>query len=107
MKRLFHVGSFNWLLWAARLSRAQAVSTAGFAQIGAGCSIADADYGQNNVPVTADTYKMYSFGGGVDIQAAQRINLRAVDFENLQWPGFQPNGLTPRVWSSGAAYGFC
>jgi hypothetical protein len=49
---------------------------------------------------------MDSFGGGVDIQATPRINLRAVDFEDLQWPGYQPNGLTPRVWSFGRAYAF-
>lgn len=50
---------------------------------------------------------MYSVGDGVDIEAAQRINLHTVNFENLQWPGYQPNGLIPRVWSFGTAYGFC
>lgn len=50
---------------------------------------------------------MDSFGGRVDIQATQHSNVRAGYFEYQQWPGYQPNGLTPRVWSFGAAYGFC
>ena len=52
------------------------------------------------------TYKVYSFGGGLDIFASRHINVRAVDFEFQQWPGFPPNGLSPMVWSFGAAYSF-
>ena len=101
MKRFFHIGSFTYLLWPARCSHAQAVPTAsgsGVAEIGACWSFANAE--------TAYTYKIYSFGGGIDIQATHNINVHAVDFEYQQWPGYQANGLTPQVWSFGAAYAF-
>jgi hypothetical protein len=52
------------------------------------------------------TYKMYSLGGGVDIRATPHINVRAFDFEYQGWPGFAANGLTPYVFTFGAAYTF-
>jgi hypothetical protein len=117
LKRLFHIGSFTCLLWP-RIHRGQAYrqdSRSGIAERAAGWFIADEacspDQSPSDVPGTAYTYKayaykMYSFGGGIDIQATPSINLRAVDFEDLQWPGYQPSGLTPRVWSFGRAYAF-
>jgi hypothetical protein len=46
---------------------------------------------------------MYNF----DIDLTRHINVRALDFEHQQWPGYPPNGLTPKVWTFGAAYAFC
>lgn len=179
MRRLVHIGSFTCLLWAARLSPAQAVPTAsraGIAQIGVGWSVANADYSPHKIqglsiygtydfarhwgiegtihrtslitpadigedsyllgpryvfrhsrfspyvkalfglgrfkynfkdaPDTAYTYKIYSFGGGLDVQLTHHVNVRAVDFEYQQWPGYPPNGLSPQVWTFGAAYAF-
>lgn len=179
MRRLFHIGSFTCLLWAARWSQGQAVPTAsraGIAQIGVGWSIANADYSPHKIqgisiygtydfarhwgiegaihrassitpadigedsyllgpryvfrhgrfnpyakalfgfgrfkynfrdaPDTAYTYKIYSFGGGLDIYLTRHINVRALDFEYQQWPGYPPNGLAPKVWTFGAAYAF-
>ena len=45
-------------------------------------------------------------GGGIDIALTRGLNLRAVDFEYQQWPGYPPDGLTPKVWTFGAAYTF-
>ena len=59
------------------------------------------------IPNTAYTYKMiYAFGGGADMPASRKINLRLFDCELQQWPGFPPNGLSPLVVSFGAAYSF-
>jgi hypothetical protein len=52
------------------------------------------------------TYKIYSLGGGVDVQARRHLNIRAVDFEYQKWPGFPANGITPLVLTFGAAYAF-
>lgn len=52
------------------------------------------------------TYKIYALGGGVDIPWKHNINIRAVDFEYQGWPGFGTNGLSPYVFSFGAAYRF-
>jgi hypothetical protein len=63
-------------------------------------------YRFDNAPDTAYTYKIYSFGGGLDIQATHHINVRAIDYEYQRWPGYPPNGLAPQVWTFGAAYAF-
>ncbi len=52
------------------------------------------------------TYKIYAPGGGLDIRASRHVNVRAIDFEYQQWPGFPANGLTPLVGTIGAAYAF-
>lgn len=57
-------------------------------------------------PHASFTYGVYAFGGGVDVRATQHINIRAVDFEYQKWPSFGVNGLTPMVWTFGAAYAF-
>ena len=54
----------------------------------------------------SNTYKMYSFGGGVDYHATRHLNVRAFDFGYQNWPGFGRNGLTPYVFTFGAAYTF-
>jgi Outer membrane protein beta-barrel domain len=58
----------------------------------------------DNAPETAYTYKIYSFGAGLDIQATKHINVRAIDLEYQRWPGFGRNGLTPFVGTIGIAY---
>ena len=58
------------------------------------------------IPQTAYTYKIYAFGGGVDVHATEHIKIRAIDFEYQQWPSYQPNGLAPIMVSFGAAYAF-
>jgi hypothetical protein len=54
----------------------------------------------------AGTFKVVGFGGGLDLNATRRINIRAFDFEYQRWPGFGQNGLTSLVGSVGAAYVF-
>jgi Outer membrane protein beta-barrel domain len=63
-------------------------------------------YQYDNMPHAAYTYKIYTFGGGVDVKATEHINIRAFDFEYQKWPGYQPSGLTPLVFTFGAAYAF-
>jgi opacity protein-like surface antigen len=50
-------------------------------------------------------YNRIAVGAGVDYRALRSVNVRA-DFEYQQWFGFPPNGLTPTVYSIGAAYRF-
>jgi hypothetical protein len=52
------------------------------------------------------TYKMWAAGGGVDMMASRHWNIRLVDFEYQNWPGFANHGLTPYVFTFGAAYTF-
>jgi hypothetical protein len=63
-------------------------------------------YMYEHAPEATFTYKIYTFGGGMDVRATQHLNLRAIDFEYQQWPGFPPNGLSPMVFTFGAAYAF-
>ena len=60
-------------------------------------------YQNQNVAVAAN---MYAAGAGVDIRAWRNINIRALDFEYQQWPGFADHGLTPIVATAGVAYSF-
>lgn len=53
-------------------------------------------------------YNMAVFGGGVDYHLTRRVNLRA-DFEYQRWFASDrelPNGLTPMLFTFGAAYHF-
>lgn len=63
-------------------------------------------YQYDYTPHTAYTYGIYAFGGGLDYHLSRHLNIRAVDFEYQNWPGFGANGLTPMVWTFGAAYAF-
>jgi len=51
-------------------------------------------------------YGVYDFGGGLDIKATRRVNIRAIDFEYQKWPNFSPNSLSPYLVTIGAAYNF-
>jgi len=63
-------------------------------------------YQYDTSPHTTYTYKIYALGGGLDIQATPHINVRAIDLEYQQWPGFPTTGLTPIVGTIGVAYAF-
>ncbi len=50
-------------------------------------------------------YNLIVVGAGVDYHVMVGLNVRA-DFEYQRWLSFPPNGLTPKVFSVGAAYRF-
>lgn len=52
------------------------------------------------------SYGAFGGGAGVEFRASHRINIRAIDLEYQEWPGYKPNGLTPWVASMGAAWMF-
>jgi opacity protein-like surface antigen len=56
-------------------------------------------------PIANLAYNIFAVGGGVDYHVLTGINLRA-EYEYQQWLSFPPNGLTPRIFSIGAAYRF-
>ena len=57
-------------------------------------------------PHSKATKFAYALGGGLDYKLTRSINIRAIDFEYQQWPGFSPHGLTPWGITVGAAYQF-
>ncbi len=58
-----------------------------------------------NLPTANLAYNMLVGGVGVDYRVLSFINVRA-DFEYQHWLSFPPNGLTPTVFTIGAAYHF-
>jgi opacity protein-like surface antigen len=50
-------------------------------------------------------YNMYALGGGVDVRATRRINVR-FDYEYQTWLSFAAHNLSPQAVSIGAAYHF-
>ncbi len=56
-------------------------------------------------PIANLAYNIFAIGGGVDYHARPWLNVRA-EYEYQQWLSFPPNGLTPRIFSVGAAYRF-
>ena len=48
-------------------------------------------------------YNMYTYGGGVDVQATRSINVRG-DYEYQNWVGFPLGTLHPSVFTLGVAY---
>ncbi len=63
-------------------------------------------YQYDNIPHFHESYFVYAFGGGLDINLSRHYVLRAVDFESQRWPGYRQNGLTPYVTTFGVAYAF-
>ena len=63
-------------------------------------------YQYDYAPHYHEGHGVFAFGGGLDIRATHRLNIRAIDFESQHWPGFARNGLTPYVTTVGAAYRF-
>jgi opacity protein-like surface antigen len=56
-------------------------------------------------PAANLAYNIIAIGGGIDYHVVPRFNVRA-EYEYQQWLSFPPNGLTPRLFSIGAAYRF-
>jgi hypothetical protein len=52
------------------------------------------------------SYPVVAIGGGLDIRLEHHITVRAIDYEEQHWLTYHPNGLTPHVFSFGAAYRF-
>jgi opacity protein-like surface antigen len=59
----------------------------------------------NRGPIANLAYNIFAIGGGVDYHLLVGVNVRA-EYEYQQWLSFPPNGLTPRIFSVGAAYRF-
>ena len=51
-------------------------------------------------------YPVFAYGGGIEARLPRHITLRAIDYEQQQWLTYHPNGLTPGIFSFGAAYRF-
>jgi hypothetical protein len=60
---------------------------------------------QDNVGHPGGFYFAYAIGGGLDIRATDHITIRAIDVESQRWPNYG-NGLSPTVFTVGAAYHF-
>ena len=60
---------------------------------------------QDNIGRADGFYFAYAIGGGLDIRATDRITIRAIDVESQRWPNYG-NGLSPTVYTVGAAYRF-
>ena len=56
-------------------------------------------------PIANLAYNIFAVGAGVDYHIMVGLNVRA-DFEYQRWLSFPPNGLTPKIFSVGAAYRF-
>ncbi len=62
-------------------------------------------YQHPNYPATTSTtYKLVSFGAGAEYDLTPRLDLRLIDLEYQEWPGFSVHGLTPLVGTIGLAY---
>lgn len=59
---------------------------------------------QDNPQGGSGSYFAYGFGGGLEIRATKHIVVRAVDAEYQHWSYL--TGLTPIVFTAGAAYRF-
>jgi opacity protein-like surface antigen len=59
---------------------------------------------QDNLGRSSQTNFAYAIGGGLDINATKHIAIRAIDFEYQHWNYL--TGLTPTVFTVGAAYRF-
>ena len=54
---------------------------------------------------TPGTYFLFALGTGLDYSLTNKVNVRG-DFEYQRWPSFPPHGLTPPLFTFGAAYRF-
>ena len=52
----------------------------------------------------SSSYNIYAFGGGLEYRFARKFNVRIVDFEQEEWPSFQPHTLAPAVVTFGVSY---
>lgn len=56
-------------------------------------------------PIANLAYNIFAVGVGVDYHVLPGINIRA-EYEYQRWLNFPPNGLSPKIFSIGAAYRF-
>ena len=63
------------------------------------------NFAQNGQTTANIAYNMWAVGGGLDYRLLPYLNLRG-DFEYQHWLSFPLNGLTPTVFTIGAAYHF-
>lgn len=52
----------------------------------------------------SSSYNLYALGGGLEYRLARRFNVRLIDFEQQEWPSFQPHTLAPTVVTFGVSY---
>ncbi len=52
------------------------------------------------------SYPAAALGGGLDVQFQHHMTVRAIDYEDQHWFSYNPNSLTPHVFSFGVAYRF-
>ncbi len=52
------------------------------------------------------SYGAAAFGAGLEVRLEHHITVRALDYEQQHWLGYHPHGLTPSIFSFGAAYRF-
>ncbi len=52
----------------------------------------------------SSSYNVYAFGGGLEYRIAHKFNLRVIDFEQQEWPDFQPHTLAPAAATFGLSY---
>ncbi len=57
-------------------------------------------------PGQAATFKVATFGGGLDYALSRHFNVRVFDYEYQRWISFPPRGLQPNAVSFGIAYRF-
>lgn len=63
------------------------------------------NFAQNGQTTANIAYNMFTAGGGLDYRVLPYLSVRG-DFEYQRWLSFPPNGLTPTVFTVGAAYHF-
>jgi opacity protein-like surface antigen len=56
-------------------------------------------------PIANLAYNIFAVGAGVDYHTLPGLNVR-VEYEYQRWLSFPPNGLSPKIFSVGAAYRF-
>ena len=52
------------------------------------------------------SYPAIGLGGGLEIRMPYHLTIRPIDYEDQHWFSYNPNGLTPHIFSIGAAYRF-
>jgi hypothetical protein len=70
---------------------------------GAGALQLQKGYGAGS---STNYYEVFAGGGGIDLIAPHKINVRLFDVEYQGWPGVRPNGLTPLLLTVGVARRF-
>ncbi len=52
----------------------------------------------------SSSYNAYAVGAGLEYRATRRVNVRILDFEEQNWPDFQPSALSPVAVTIGVSY---